>query len=154
MNHSRLFLLFAAAGLGVGHSQPASDNPPHGIIGKWSGPHGGGPTYAVRTLQTAEAWDAFWKQVEREKPRSLNLAREMAVAIVLGERRTGGFSVDIATARAEDGKLVIQYQEKTPAPDMMVTQMLTAPWVVAVVPRSDLPVVAQKIAPTPQPRRP
>lgn len=150
MNRVGLSLLVATAWLAACHAQPSTPEPPRSVIAKWSGPHGGGTTYAVRTLQTTEAWDSFWKQVEREMPRPLNPAREMAVAIFLGERRTGGFSVDIIATRAQAGKLIVQFQEKTPAPDMMVTQALTAPWVVAVVPRSDFPVVAEKIASAPQ----
>jgi len=33
------------------------------------------------------------------------------------------------------------YEERAPGPDQFVTQALTTPWVVAVVPLSDRPVV-------------
>ena len=41
-------------------------------------------------LRNADEWNAFWKQVECDRPRPLDVAN-MAVAIFLGEKRTGGF---------------------------------------------------------------
>lgn len=45
------------------------------------------------------------------------------------------------------GAVRIDYRATTPEPGIMVTQALTHPWVVAVMPRSDLPVVGRNVAP-------
>jgi hypothetical protein len=63
------------------------------------------------------------------------------VAIQLGGRRTGGFSVEVLRTQVQEGKLIVEYRETAPEPGMMVTQELTEPWIVAIIPRSDLPVV-------------
>lgn len=147
MNRISFTLLFGSALFAAGHSQSAPATPARSEIVQWSGQHGGSDTASTRVLRNADEWNAFWKQVERDRPRPLDVANEMAVAIFLGEKRTGGFGALLLGTRVEDGKLVIDYRETTPEPGMMVTQALTHPWVVAVMPRSDLPVVGRNVAP-------
>lgn len=147
-------LLFITTFLAACHSEPASNasQPIPALAGHWSGFHGGQNAFTVRALRNVAEWDAFWQQVERNPPRPLDPAGEMAVVVFLGERRTGGYSVEIVRVRAENQKLVVEYRETTPAPGLMVTQALTSPWAVAIVPRSALPVVAEKIGSVATPR--
>lgn len=128
-------------------SQSAPATPPAAEIVRWSGQNGGGDTPATRVLRTAEEWSAFWRQVERPAPQPFDATKQMAVVVALGEKRTGGFSVEIDSAQAADGNLVVTYREAAPDPSMMVTQALTAPWAAAIVPRSTLPVVFRKSGP-------
>lgn len=114
---------------------------------QWSGQHGGSSTPGVRELRTTDQWQAFWQQVGREPPRVLDPEREMAVAIFVGEKNTGGYGAEIVGARVHEGRLVIDYREISPAPDAMVTQALTAPWAVVILPRSELPVTVNKLNP-------
>lgn len=134
-------------------SQSAPPNQPAAEFARWSGPNGGGDMPATRVLRTAEEWAAFWRQVERSTPQPLDVSRQMAVIVALGERRTGGFSVEIESAHATDGNLVVTYREKAPDPSMMVTQALTTPWAAALVSRSDLPVVFRKAGGAPSTTR-
>lgn len=127
-------------------SSSSSASPASSASSQWHGDYGGSEQFAVRVLRTASEWEAFWRQVRRGQPRSLDVAREMAVAVSLGERRTGGYRVEIVGVQPQERKLVVTYREITPAPDMMVTQALTTPWAVAVVPRSDLPVEPRPLA--------
>lgn len=110
-------------------------------IAQWSGQHSGRETAATEVLRSAEEWTAFWPKVGDDRPRALDVSREMAVAIYLGQKRTGGFSAEVLRTQVQEGKLIVEYRETAPEPGMMVTQELTEPWVVAIVPRSDLPVV-------------
>ncbi len=121
------------------------------LLAQWSGQHGGGEGPSTRLLRQSGDWSAFWQQVARDRPRELETAHEMAVVIEIGGRRTGGFRAEITGVRAEEGKLVIDYREHVPAPGMMVMQVLTAPWVAAVLTRSDLPVVFRRVGPAGRP---
>jgi hypothetical protein len=132
---------------------PNSPAPAPADLTQWSGQYRGGDAFSVRALRTGDEWAAFWRQVGRDAPRPLNMTAEMAVAIALGERRTGGYTVEIVRVYERGGQLVVEYREEAPGPDMMVTQALTAPWVVAIVPRSELPVTAQKAGDSPRPRQ-
>src|SRR5262249_41228600 len=62
----------------------------------------------------------------------------IAIAAFLGERNTGGFSVDIA----RDSNGAIRISEKKPGKGMMVPQMITSPFkIVAVKSSASSPVV-------------
>jgi hypothetical protein len=112
-------------------------------IPQWRGQYGGYPEFTTRVLRGTEAWEGFWTQVRRDLPRRLDPATEMAVAVFIGERRTGGYLVQIISAGVEKDGFVVVYEEQAPGPDKFVTQAFTTPWVVAVVPLSDRPVVFQ-----------
>ena len=59
---------------------------------------------------------------------------------------TRGYGVAVKTAYAtNDGRCVVEYVETAPEPGQVVTQALTTPWVVALVPCSKLPVVFKKV---------
>ena len=47
--------------------------------------------------------------------------------VALGERSTGGYSVDFTKAELADGKLHVYAKEKTPSKDSAVTQAITYP---------------------------
>ncbi len=115
--------------------------PPPQILDQWSGFHGGGDAPATQTIGSTAAWTALWQQLGREPPRAFDPAHEMAVAIFLGQRRTGGYRVEIAGVRREVDQIVVSYREIPPPADAMVPQMLTSPWTVAVLSGPSRPVV-------------
>lgn len=61
------------------------------------------------------------------------------IFIALGERRTGGYRVEIRSMESYGGKLRVTYVEVQPPAKSMVTQALTYPWVAAWT-SSNLPV--------------
>lgn len=137
-------LLAACQAQSVPERNPVA-NAPAVPSAQWSGQYGGREEFAVIALRNPAEWDRFWTQVSRAKPQSLDVPRQMAVAVFLGQRRTGGYSVEIAGVRNDGTKLLVEFRETTPPPDMMVTQALTTPWAVAIVPRSDLPLEPRKL---------
>lgn len=143
------FLVALAVLLGACQvSEPAADAAP-GELEQWAGQHGGVSAASHRVLRDTAAWDAFWQGVEVPAPRAFHPAREQAVAVFIGERRTGGYAVRIESAEPRDGRLVVTYRESTPPRGTMVMQALTSPWALVVVPRSDLPVDVRSSAPPP-----
>lgn len=126
-----------------GASQPAEPAP--AILAQWSGAQGGAVQAETRVVRAAEEWRALWQQVGRDVPRALNPGRELGLAVFLGERRTGGYAVDVAALRIQAGRLVVEYRETAPAPDALTTQVLTYPWAFALMPNSDLPIEWRKV---------
>jgi hypothetical protein len=87
-------------------------------------------------VQTAAEWAALWKEHEPARPApDMNFAALTVLAVFLGSRPTGGYSVDIVAARVEDGVLVVEYEEKRPSRDAMVAQVLTSPAHIVSVPK-------------------
>lgn len=119
----------------------------------YSGYFGGRKEFAVVPLRDRAAWESFWRGVQRMPPQSLDPSREMAIAVFLGERRTGGYGIEIVRVHPAGQKLVVEYRETTPEPGTMTIQALTTPWTVAVVPRSDLPLEPRKISSGQRPQR-
>ena len=121
-------------------SQPEIAPQPVELV-QWSGETGGADTPRSEVIRTAEDWSSIWQRIGREPPRPLDPPGEMAVAIELGVKFTGGYSVEVAGTRVQAGALVVDYREIAPPPGALVTQSLTNPWVIAVMPASSLPVV-------------
>lgn len=118
-----------------------------GGMPQWSAVSGG-PAKADRlVIRSADAWQAWWRDRGREGPHVLDPAREMAVVVALGERRTGGYRVSILSVVEQRGRLAVRYKVTTPPPGAVVMQMITHPWAAAIVPRSELPVVFQQLTP-------
>lgn len=65
------------------------------------------------------------------------------VFLSLGARNTGGYGLEISCIEEAAGKIVVTYQERRPAPDQLVIQVITYPWQVIQI-DSSLPIVVQK----------
>lgn len=94
-------------------------------------------TLVVRNL---EEWNSLWKKAGTDSRFDFDPAREIVVAVFLGTRPTGAFSVEIVFAKEEDGAFVIRYKERAPGPGAMVAQVITSPYLIKVFPRTDLEV--------------
>jgi hypothetical protein len=125
------------------------------IIGQWSGQYGGAESPGHRVLRDVAAWNDHWRAVGQEAPRPLVPAREMAIVVFLGARRTGGYAVEITGVETSSEGVIVTTRESAPPPGAMVTQALTQPWALALVPASDRPVqvrAASRPAPRPAQR--
>ncbi len=97
------------------------------------------------SARTESEWAALWKKHNYDKPApAVDFSKEMVVAVFMGSRPTAGFTVEITSAAERAGKLVIAYRERSPAPGALAAQVLTAPYHIAAVAKSTLPVVFEK----------
>jgi hypothetical protein len=75
-------------------------------------------------------------QVPATLPTGIDWNREMLLAVHLGERRTGGYTVEVMDVRRiGPNELSVQYAERPPAPGATVTMALTHPWTLVRVER-------------------
>jgi len=65
--------------------------------------------------------------------RQVNLDRESLVIVTLGQKPTAGYSVGLESATADRKTLKLAMKVNSPAPDMMVAQVITSPCVVLAV---------------------
>lgn len=68
----------------------------------------------------------------------------MAVAVFLGLRPTTGDAVNILSAERHGLFFVVRWQERPPSPDTFVAEVLTNPWLIERLERSDRPVIFVK----------
>ena len=98
--------------------------------------------------RTPAEWAALWNAHDFTRPApSVDFDREMAAAVFVGSRPTGGFSVEIVSAAERDGSFVVGYRESSPRADAITVQILTAPYHIVAVPKHGGPVRFEKLQP-------
>jgi PrcB C-terminal len=90
-----------------------------------------GPLQTV--IRNQDEWKALWKRHSSTDTNPspapiVDFNREMVVGIFLGEKRTGGYEVEIVRTERRDSALYFYYREESPRPGAMVTQALTQPF--------------------------
>jgi hypothetical protein len=81
-------------------------------------------------LQLASYWTDTLGEDRQDVPQDIDFSQYTLVGIHLGNRETGGYSVDIQSVRREPGgDIRIKYVERKPAWNQPVIQMQSSPWV-------------------------
>jgi len=127
---------------------------PPGIAGQfeWSGTQASVQGRTTIVARTEQEWQNMWQLAATPAPGPLPQGW-MGIGIFLGMRQTAGYSVVIEGVTeqvttdqrfTEQGlpasrEMVISYGERTPPPGTMTAQVLTSPYVIRIVPRSDWP---------------
>jgi PrcB C-terminal len=102
-------------------------------------------------LQTVARNDAEWqtlwqKQVAVQSnplpPPAIDFKNELVAAVFLGEKPTGGYSIEIVGAEKTNGSLTISYSETMPRSGSMLTQAFTQPFHIVRVITTDAENVA------------
>jgi hypothetical protein len=70
----------------------------------------------------------------------------MVLAVFMGEQPTGGYRIEVAGVKTGERELVVQVRSAKPPPGAITTEVLTQPFFLAAVPRSNLVV---KFVPAP-----
>jgi hypothetical protein len=91
--------------------------------------------------QWAELWTKHSAQVKPAKPApDINFDKESVLFVCLGQKRSGGHSVEIVAVRPLPDRTEITVKTRAPKPGGMQLQALTAPFHIAAVPRISGPV--------------
>jgi hypothetical protein len=106
------------------------------ILERWSGTQGGTHSFATRVINDATDWVEIWKLIGRDPPHTFDASETMGVAVFLGQRNTGGYSVEITDVHQAIENIRIEYIEHVPTPERRVAQVVTAPWTVALISRT------------------
>jgi hypothetical protein len=99
-------------------------------------------------ITTAPEWEELWRAHRSARPRdqpppALDASREVIVAVFLGEKRTGGYAIDVVRVEEDraDRSVKVFIRETSPPPGAMVTQALTQPYHIVRLRKVALPVV-------------
>jgi len=96
----------------------------------------------IRVARNANEWNELWNEhsatmLPRPAPPSVDWEKEMVVCVALGERPTEGYAIKIDNVERDGERLIVEAHEVKPAPDAIVPQVITHPYVMAVTPRTD-----------------
>lgn len=105
-------------------------------------------TAGARTARTESEWSSLWADhasIYLPPPTlpAVDFGVHTAVFVSLGTRATGGYSLTVEDARVEGGQLVLDARETAPPAGAILTQALTAPYEIVLVPRTTLPIDAR-----------
>ena len=95
---------------------------------------------------TAKEWKDLWlahKSGGSSAPQApqVDFQEEMVLGVFAGEKRTGGYGIEITGVALEAGKQVlVRWAETSPAPGSIVTEALTQPYHIVKLKRQNLPV--------------
>lgn len=94
----------------------------------------------VALITNKADWAEYWRHHAAifhptPPPPPVDFDRASLIAIHLGERRTGGYSLQILAVDERGGELVVSAVEHRPGPGTIVTQALTQPYEIIRIPR-------------------
>ena len=97
------------------------------------------------------AWSKFWTDTFKGAVTAptVDFAQYMAVGVLLGPKPSGGYAVTITSVDRVADRLVVNYRTTAPVPGQVVTQAPTAPYAIAIIPTSPLPVTFSNVTPPP-----
>jgi len=103
-------------------------------------------------IRDQQEWVALWARHTSIRDKSppaqeIDFSAEMVVALFLGQKSTGGYSVEITRAGLDGSNLRFYYRERSPTPGAMVTQALTQPYHLVRLSRSESTPVFVKQSP-------
>lgn len=99
-------------------------------------------TPSFRLVRSADELDRLWtrfygSQLTMPDTPRLNYERETVIAIMLGDKPTGGYGLEVVRVFEERGELYVDVRVTEPGEGAFVTQALTSPWELITVLRGD-----------------
>lgn len=99
-------------------------------------------------VDSLSGWRSLWEQLHRytiPKPTlpEIDFTQYMLIVVFAGEKRSGGYSVQIQQVRETKQALTVHAVVKSPDPDQVATAQIVYPYQVVKVPRNELSVKFQ-----------
>ena len=96
-------------------------------------------------IASSSEWKTLWEQLHRYTiPRpalpEVDFTQHMLLAVFAGEKRTGGYAIQVKRVTQTDQAVIVHVTETAPGPEDVVVAMITYPYQVVKIPRTDLPV--------------
>ena len=140
-------ILFHCFGSGASEGGPSAEAVHFVTIGR--GVSSGITEQPFVTIRTSDEWLDLWRRHSATTVSSLaapaiDFAREMVIALFLGQRSTGGFAIEVVRVERVGGGVRVVYRETPPPRGGMVPQILTQPYHIIKLQRSDEEVVFER----------
>ena len=116
-----------------------------GVEKEWKGYHCGYTKAARLVIKTEDRWKEVWRKVHLlrlPKPAvpKIDFQKEMVIAVFMGERKSGGYKIEIKKIVKTEKDIVVEVEEKEPSPESFQSMALTQPYHIVVVKSFPLPV--------------
>lgn len=87
------------------------------------------------TVRTPEEWASLWKQHAGGEAPNVDFGSRMVVAVFLGTRTSGGFSVEFVGTQESSGVLTVKWRERRPERGDITAQVMTSPMQAVTIPK-------------------
>lgn len=94
----------------------------------------------MQAITDAGTLTSVWQQVSADAPPAVDFTRDMVVLVASGEHRSGGYSVVVTGVEQDAANMYVQVQLRSPGDACVVSEALTQPYHIVLLPRSELPV--------------
>jgi hypothetical protein len=100
-------------------------------------------------IRTEDEWAKLWNKhtstrIPHPEAPVINFTENMILAVFMGQKPSGGFAVEITRVERCENELVVFFNEVEPPPDAVVTTVLTQPYHIIRIERSNLLVKLKK----------
>jgi hypothetical protein len=109
----------------------------------WQGPQAGASTRETQVATTRAEWRSLWSGLRQDPPPAFDPSRQTGVAIMLGQRPTPGYRVNVLGTEARGERVIVVIEETRPSGDMLAQQM-TSPYAILLLNRSGAPVSVEQ----------
>lgn len=118
--------------------------PPQSARALWRAANARAQSLTFMAARNDTEWATLWELAGRVPPGRLP-PEQMALGVFLGTRTTTGYSVEIVRLRPEHhegqrDRLVVEYKEVMPPDGLFTSQVLTSPYAIVLVDRSDVAI--------------
>ncbi|MCP1728011.1 hypothetical protein J2T60_002011 [Natronospira proteinivora] len=134
-----IFLSACAAGEGNGQAEEnAMQNGSYEIEELARGSQSRESAERMMVVRDADTFERIWDLSDQrgERP-AVDFDQSMVVAIFMGERRTGGYSVQVDEVRQDGDDIMVQVIMEEPGEGCMTTQAITRPFQLVLLPQLD-----------------
>ncbi len=116
-----------------------------GVEKEWKGYHCGYTEAARLVIKTEDRWKEVWGKVhllrlpQQELPK-IDFQKEMVIAVFMGERKSGGYEIEIRKIIKTEKEIAVEVEEEEPSPESLQSMAITQPYHIVVVKSSPLPL--------------
>lgn len=96
-------------------------------------------------IRTMGEWQTLWKEHSAQRLPAVDFSRSTLVGVFLGTRTTAGYAVDVVSVRSQGNTTVVEYREQRPPAGALLAQVLTAPFHLVSVPRTDAKIEFRRL---------
>lgn len=99
---------------------------------EWKGQYGGSLDAGHQVVVDANGWARLWRSLGHDAP-PLDFTKYFAVAVMAGERPTGGYTIEFLGLVPKETDVIMRYRIRKPTG--YTTQAIAQPWKVRAFPR-------------------
>ncbi|RWX01457.1 protease complex subunit PrcB family protein [Flavobacterium cerinum] len=101
--------------------------------------YGGRDKESTVIIKTQAELDKLYKELGWSSVPKIDFIQNNVVALFMGEKSTGGYSIGVRKVSVVDGTVVVNVLKTSP--EGMATMAITAPYCIVAVPKSDKTVI-------------